>query len=352
MSDQQKSFGSDNHSGMHPDILKALEKANLGDYHSYGDDPYSREVNAKFKELLGEKIASFLVFNGTGANTLGLKSVTRPFHAIIAAGSAHLHVDECGAPENFTGCKIKLIHSEDGKLTVPQIQEILIGRGDQHHVQARVVSITQASELGTVYKPHELRAIADFVHQKKMLLHMDGSRLANAAAFLGCSLKEITFDCGVDVLSFGGTKNGMMLGEAVIFADKNSPEALEFKFIRKQGMQLFSKMRFLSAQFLAYLANDLWLKNATQANEMAALLAEKIKKFPQLEIAYPVESNGIFVKIPNMYIKPLQQEYFFYEWSEIDQDTSVVRWMNSFNTTQEDIDGFANAIEKIIGISS
>jgi threonine aldolase len=344
----KKSFGSDNHSGIHPNILKAIEAANSGDCIAYGDDPFTAEAVAAFKRRLGEHIAVFPVFNGTGANVLGLKSLTRPYHALIAAKTAHLHVDECGAPENFTGCKIKLIETTDGKLTPDLIAGVLVGRGDQHHVQPKVVSITQATELGTVYSPAEVRDIADFLHQRGMLLHMDGSRLANAAASLGCSLKEITADCGVDVLSFGGTKNGMMMGEAVVFFDPGSAAAGEFMYIRKQGMQLFSKMRFISAQFIAYFEDDLWLKNAGHANAMAQLLKEKTSRLPGLDIAYPVESNAVFVKMPKKYIQPMQQHYFFYEWTEAGPQHTIVRWMNSFNTTPEDIEGFVTTLEQVM----
>lgn len=348
----RKSFGSDNHSGIHPDIIKAIEEANHGDCVAYGDDPFTSEAIAAFKRELGEHIAVFPVFNGTGANVLSLKALTRPYHALIAATTAHLHVDECGAPENFTGCKIKLIQTQDGKLTVDLITKILGGRGDQHHVQPKVASIAQVTELGTVYTPEEIRTLADFLHQKGMLLHMDGSRIANAAAVLNCSLKEITVDCGVDVLSFGGTKNGMMLGEAVVFFDPHSSSAREFMFIRKQGMQLFSKMRFISAQFTAYFNDGLWLKNARHANTMAQLLKEKARTIKELEIAYPVESNAVFVKMPDKYIKPLQQHYFFYEWNKADKDHTIVRWMNSFNTTPEDIEGFVQTLEHIISDAS
>jgi threonine aldolase len=348
MSAAKKSFGSDNHSGIHPDILQAISAANHGDYHGYGADPFTRQAEQLFKDRLGEGIAVFLVFNGTGANVLGIKAVTRTYNAVIAAGSAHLHVDECGAPENFTGCKIKLIDSPDGKLTVEQIEKILVGRGDQHHVQAKVVSIAQASELGTVYKPHEIRAIADYIHGRGMVLHMDGSRIANAAAGLGCSLKEITADCGVDVLSFGGTKNGMMMGEAVVFFDGDSAAAREFMYLRKQGMQLFSKMRFLAAQYVAYFSNDLWLKNANHANAMASMLAGEVEQIPQLQIAYPVESNAVFVKMPGEYIDRLLEHYFFYVWEELDEDTAIVRWMNSFDTTEEDIAGFVKTLKQVL----
>lgn len=348
----KKSFGSDNHSGIHPNILDALEQANRGDCIAYGDDAFTDEAIAAFKRELGENIAVFPVFNGTGANVLSLKSFTRPYHALIAATTAHLHVDECGAPENFTGCKIKLIQTPDGKLTPDLISGILGGRGDQHHVQPKVVSIAQVTELGTLYAPAEIRAIAGFLHERGMVLHMDGSRIANAAASMSCSFKEITADCGVDVLSFGGTKNGMMMGEAVVFFDPGSPAAKEFMYIRKQGMQLFSKMRFISAQFTAYFKDGLWLENARHANAMAQLLKEKTCRLPGLEIAYPVESNAVFVKMPKKYIKPLQQHYFFYEWTEADPDHMIVRWMNSFNTSPEDIDGFAETLERIISESS
>jgi len=345
---KKKSFGSDNHSGMHPHILAAIAEANNGDCVAYGNDPVTTDAINAFKRELGENIAVYPVLNGTGANVLGIKSVTRPYHAVIAADSAHLHVDECGAPENFTGCKIKLVATSDGKLTVPLIDTMLHGRGDEHHVQAKIVSITQVTELGTAYTPVEIRAVADFLHERNMLLHMDGSRIANAAAYLDCSLYEITAAAGVDVLSFGGTKNGLMLGEAVIFFEPESAAAREFKYIRKQGMQLYSKMRFVSAQFHAYLADRLWLQNARHANAMAAQLAAGIRTNPHLELAYPVQSNGVFVKMPTRFIKPLQEHYFFYEWAKIDPETSIVRWMCSFNTQSEDIQGFLSALEEVV----
>lgn len=342
---KRKSFGSDNHSGIHPDILEAIAKANSGDCVAYGEDAHTERAIEKFREHFGSDIDVYFVFNGTGANTLALKTVTRSFNAVIAAETAHINVDECGAPENFTGCKIKWLKTPDGKLTPELMEPLFHGRGDQHHVQPKVISITQTTELGTAYTVEEIKNIANFAHSRGMLLHIDGARIANAAVGLGLTMKEITSDCGADILSFGGTKNGMGFGEAVIFFNKAL--SADFMFVRKQGMQLASKMRFISAQFEALLSNELWLKNARHSNSMAKYLEKKIADIQQLKVCYPVEANALFVQMPKELIAPLQKEYFFYVW---DEDKSVVRWMTSFNTTEKDIDDFTGAIEKVIKI--
>jgi len=339
-----RSFASDNNAGIHPDIIRAIEAANVGHVVAYGDDVYTERAIEKFKELLGNDIEVFFVFAGTAANVLGIKTITESFNAVICAQTAHINVDECGAPEQFTGCKLLPIPGKDGKITVEQIAHSLHGVGDQHHVQPKVVSITQSTEMGTVYTAQEIKTIADYAHSSNMLLHMDGARIANAVVSLGADIKDITTNAGVDVLSFGGTKNGMMGGEAVVFFNKALSK--NFRFIRKQGMQLASKMRFVSAQFEALLSHDLWLKNAKHANDMAQILAEKIRKIPHVNITQEVQANAVFATVPKQCIPKLQGHYFFYVW---DEGTSEVRWMTSFDTQEEDVEEFVKCIRETIG---
>lgn len=338
-----RSFASDNNAGVHPDILKAIEAANSGHVIAYGDDEHTVKAIGKFKELLGGAIEVFFVFGGTAANVLGLKAATEPFHAVICVEAAHINVDECGAPEKFTGCKLLTIPTADGKITVEQIARHIRGIGDQHHVQPKVVSITQATEMGTFYTPKEIKAVADYVHQNDMLLHMDGARIANAVVGLNTDVKNITINAGVDILSFGGTKNGMMFGEAVVFFNKEL--AKNFRFIRKQGMQLASKMRFISAQFTALLSNDLWLENAKHANTMARLLADRVKEIPQVKITQNAQTNAVFATVPKHSIEKLREKYFFYVWNE---ETSEVRWMTSFDTAEEDIENFVKFLKETV----
>jgi len=262
---------------------------------------------------------------------------------VICAEEAHIYTDECGAPEKFTGCKLIPIPTTEGKLTVEAVRRLYHGIGDEHHVQPRVISITQATETGTVYKPNEIRALARFAHERQMFLHMDGARIANAAASLRQTLRQATRDLGVDVLSFGGTKNGAMGAEAVVFFDRKLSQ--DFKYRRKQGMQLASKMRFISAQLDALLSNDLWLANAQHSNHMAKLLEKEVRKIPALKIAYKVEANGVFAKIPRPAIAKLRKRYFFYVWNE---EQSVVRWMCSFDTTKKDIREFARFVAETV----
>ncbi|MEJ2535881.1 MAG: low specificity L-threonine aldolase [Calditrichia bacterium] len=339
-----RGFASDNNAGVHPEILKAIDEVNQGHVIAYGDDPYTAQAIDKFKEHFGNDIDVYFVFNGTAANVLGITALTRSFNSIICSDLAHLHVDECGAPEKYTGCKLLTVPSPDGKLTIGGIQRHLHGFDFEHHAQPKVVSITQVTEMGTVYRPEEIREIADLVHSYNMYLHMDGARLSNAAVSLNCGFRNITVEAGVDVLSFGGTKNGMMFGEAIVFFNKNLTG--DFKYIRKQGMQLGSKMRFISAQFNALLSNDLWRRNAKHANRMAGYLEEKVKHIPGIKITQPVEANAVFAILPAESIPELQKQFFFYVW---DETTSEVRWMTSFDTTKEDIDRFAQTLENILG---
>ena len=338
-----RSFASDNNAGVHPEVLKAISAVNQGHTVGYGDDPYTQSVVAKFKKHFGSDIVVFFVFNGTAANCLSLKALTNSYHAVICAESAHIYTDECGAPEKFTGCKLIPIVPQNGKLTVESVANAYHGVDDPHHVQPRVISITQATEVGTLYQPAEIKALARFAHDRGMFLHVDGARIANAAASLGQTLPQATRDLGVDVLSFGGTKNGALGAEAVIFF--NPKLGHDFLYLRKQGMQLASKMRFISAQFDALLTGDLWLKNAQQSNRMARLLQKKLSQIPQVRIVHKVEANGVFAKIPRKAIAKLQKRYFFYVWN---QEQSVVRWMCSFDTTEQDVNQFAKLVAETV----
>lgn len=339
----KRSFGSDNHSGVNEKVAVAMLQANTGDEIAYGDDKWTKRAIDKMRDVFGAGAEVFFVFNGTGANTVAVKSMTKSYNAVISAESAHINVDECGATENFCGCKIKTVKTPDGKLTPELLEPLFHGRGDMHHVQPKVVSITQSTELGTVYTPSEIKKLADFVHKKNMYLHMDGARIANAAVHLKKGLAEVSTDCGVDVLSFGGTKNGLMFGEAIIVM---KPEiAHDMLFFRKQGMQLPSKMRFVSSQFHALLINDLWKELAKNANDMAALLYSEIKDLSGLQVVYPVQSNALFVKLDKAKVKKLQKKFFFYVW---DEDESIVRWMTHWATQKKDVIEFAEEIKKTL----
>ncbi len=335
-----RGFASDNNATVHEEIMKAMQNVNSGHTIGYGDDIYTESAIGKLKEIFGKDVDIYLVFIGTAANVLGLDAITQSYNSIICAETSHIHQDECGAPEKFTGCKLLSVSTEDGKLTPALIEKHLYGFDFEHHSQPKVISITQATEMGTVYRPDEIKAISELARKNGMLLHMDGARIANAAASLGVGFKEITGDVGVDVLSFGGTKNGMMYGEAVVFFNKKHSE--QFKYIRKQGMQLASKMRFISAQFESYLSNDLWLQNALHANKMARLLANLVTEISEIKVTQKVESNGVFALIPKDLIPILQNEYFFYVWNE---ETSEVRWMTSFDTREEDVYNFVKLLK-------
>src|ERR1700681_1987155 len=317
-----RSFASDNNAVVHPEVLEAIGRANQGHVVGYGDDPQTESAVGKFREQFGSDVEVFFVFNGTAANVLSLQALTRPFHAVLCPELSHIYTDECGAPEKFTGCKLVPLAAPVGKLTVETVAHAYHGIGDQHHVQPRVISITQSTEMGTVYKPGEVETLAQFAHERNMFLHMDGARISNAAAALGLTLREATRDLGVDVLSFGGTKNGAMGAEAVVFFNKKFSR--DFLYLRKQGMQLASKMRFISAQLEALLSNNLWRTNAQHANRMAELLQKEVSKIPQVKIVYKVEANGVFAQVPRQAIAKLQKRYFFYVW---DESRSVVRWM-------------------------
>ena len=337
-----RGFASDNNAGVHPEIMKAILDCNGGHTVGYGDDDYTRKATQKIIDHFGSGTEVFFVFNGTAANVVGLRNATQSFNSIICAESAHIQEDECGAPEFFTGCKLLPVEPVNGKITIEGIEHHIHGIDFEHHSQPKVVSITQATELGTVYSIEEIQKIADFVHEKGMLLHMDGARIANAAAALGVSLRAPTRDAGVDILSFGATKNGGMYGEAILFFKPGL--AANMKYLRKQGMQLASKMRYISVQFDALLTDELWKRNALHANSMALLLEQEASRIPAVKINRPVEANGVFAIIPKSLIGPLQEEFFFYVWDEV---TGEVRWMTSWDTTAEDIMNFTSLLGKL-----
>ncbi|MFZ0299650.1 MAG: low specificity L-threonine aldolase [Candidatus Sulfotelmatobacter sp.] len=338
-----RSFASDNNAGIHPEILEAIARANQGHVVAYGDDPYTRSAVKRFEEHFGPDIAVFFTFNGTGANVLGLQALTQSFQSVLCSDYAHIYCDECGAPEKHIGCKLIPLPHQDGKITLDSVRHAYHGIGDQHHSQPRVISITQCTEMGTVYQPEEIRALARFAHERDMYLHVDGARIANAAVSLGQTLRQATRYLGVDVLSFGGTKNGILGGEAVVFFH---PElSRDFLYLRKQNMQLASKMRFIAAQFEALLTNDLWRRSAEHANHMASLLEKEVRRIPEVKIVWKVEANGVFVQIPRKAIEKIKQHYFFYMWIE---EESIVRWMCSFDTTEDDIHKFAEVVAEAV----
>jgi threonine aldolase len=338
-----RGFSSDNNAGVHPEVFEALARVNQGHVVAYGDDAYTRSAMRKFEEHFGPDIAVFFTFNGTGANVLSLQSLTRSFHSVLCSDYAHIYTDECGAPEKHTGCKLIPLPHHDGKITLDSVRHAYHGIGDEHHAQPRVISITQSTEMGTVYQPEEIQALAHFAHERGMFLHMDGARLANAAASLGQTLRQASRDLGVDVLSFGGTKNGILGGEAVVFFHPEHSQ--DFLYLRKQSMQLASKMRFIAAQFEALLTNDLWRRGAEHANRMARVLEKEISRIPGVRTVWKVEANGVFVQIPRHSIEKIKQQYFFYTWIE---EESIVRWMCSFDTTVEDIHQFATVVAEAV----
>ena len=343
----RRHFASDNLAGAHPAVLAAVAAANAGHARAYGDDPLTTTVIARFRALLGAEVEPFLVFAGTAANVTGLATRLRPYEAVITTSVSHLSVDECGAIERFAGSKLLLVDSPDGKLTPAMVRSRTGGKGVPHHVQAAAVSLTQSTEYGAVYTPAEVRAVAEAAHAEGLLVHMDGARLANAVAALGVPVRDVTFGAGVDILSFGGTKNGALGAEAVVFRDAALADG--YGFVRKQGMQLASKHRFLAAQFEALLSDGLWLESATHANAMAARLAARVRDVPGVRITQPVQANVVFAVIPPAAVAPLTEDFLFYVWNEA---TGEVRWMCSWDTTPEDVDGFAAAVRQAMGRSA
>jgi len=332
-----RGFASDNSATIHPDVLAAIARINVGHTFGYGHDDYTLSVEARVASAFGAQASAFFVFNGTGANVLSLRSACRRFEGVICAETAHLNVDECGAPEAIAGLKLLTVPGLDGKLT-PGVVESRIARiGDEHAVQPHLVSISQCTELGTLYTAVELQALVELAHSHDLLVHVDGARLSNAAAALGVSLSEAA--AGADVVSFGGTKNGLLGAEAVVLL--NASLAHDFLYIRKQSMQLASKMRFLAAQFDALLSDELWLRCAGHANAMAARLAAAVGEVPGVTITRPVQTNAVFALLPAPVIVSLQRDYPFYTW---DEAAGEVRWMCSWDTTEDDVDGFAAAV--------
>ena len=338
-----RGFASDNTATVHPAVLAAIARANVGHASGYGHDELTQRVEAHFSNHFGADARAFFVFNGTAANVLSLRATCRPWEAVICAQTAHMNVDECGAPEAIAGVKLVTVAAKHGKLTPELVERMLVRVGDEHVSQPRLVSISQCTELGTVYTRDEVRELAEFAHANGLLLHMDGARLSNAAAALGMSFAEITTGAGVDVLSFGGTKNGLLGAEAVVFLNPRLSRG--FEYLRKQTLQLASKMRFLAAQFEALLTDELWLRCATQANSMAAQLAKAIEGLPNLTVTRPVQTNAVFATLPPAATEELQAEFPFYVW---DERTGEVRWMTSWDTTEDDVDDFSSAIRALL----
>ena len=339
-----RAFASDNWAGVHPEVLAAMSAANIGHVPAYGDDPYTREAEDRIRAALGEDAEVFLVFSGTAANVLCLNSMVQSHQGVICAETAHVYTSECAAAEKHIGCKLLTVPSPNGKITVAGIREHLHDIGNEHHVQPRAISITQATEYGTVYAPQEIRVIADYAHTHSLLLHMDGARIFNAAAYLDVPLTAITSGSGVDALSFGGTKNGLVAGEAVVFFKQVLADDFEFK--RMQGMQLASKMRFIAAQFNALLSDDLWKRSAMHANKMARLMAAELGSIASVHLTQQVEANEVFATFPPAVIPALQAQWPFHVWNE---KTSEVRLITSFDTTAEDVAVFAEMVRQMIG---
>jgi threonine aldolase len=343
-----RGFASDNYSGIHPEVLAAIAEANDGHQGAYGSDVYTARLQEVFQEQFGEGVEAFPVFNGTGANVTGLQSMLPRWGAVIAASTAHINVDEGGAPEKIGGFKLLTVPTDDGKLTPELIDREAWGWGDEHRAQPLVVSITQSTELGTLYTAEEIRAIADHAHERGMTLHLDGARLSNAAAALDLPLRAFTRDAGVDVLSFGGTKNGAMLGEAVVVLNPAASDGLVYS--RKFNMQLSSKMRFVSAQLIALLEGDLWLRNARHANAMAARLRGEIEagiaagSITGVSFTQPTQSNGVFATVPDGVADALRESFRFYDW---DAARNEVRWMCSFDTHESDVDAFVAELSRL-----
>ena len=336
-----RSLASDNNSGVHPLILKSIQKANNGHAYGYGDDKWTKEAVQRIKEVFSIDCEPLFVFNGTGANIIALQLLSHSYNSILCPQTAHIYVDECGSPTKMTGSQIIIIPTLDGKLTPELLKPYLLDFGVQHRSQPGIVSISQTTELGTVYTIDEIKELVHLAHEYNLHVHMDGARLCNAAAFLGSTLKELTVDCGIDVLSFGGTKNGLMMGECVIVFNPDYYE--QAKFIRKQSAQLASKMRFISCQFSTYLTDDLWLKNAQHANEMAQLLYSKLRDYPQIRFTQKVESNQLFFILPKPLIDYLHRCFGFFF---VHEQENEVRLVTSFDTTMKDIESFIECIDK------
>jgi threonine aldolase len=347
---EYRGFASDNYAGAHPEIIAAIAEANGGHQIAYGEDVYTARLQQVFRGHFGEQAEAFPVFNGTGANVVGLQSMLPRWGAVVCSTTAHIHTDENAAPERVAGLKLLTIPTPDGKLTPELIDTEAWGWGDEHRAQPLTVSITQTTELGTVYTPEEVRAIADHVHERGMTLHMDGSRIANAAAGLGRPLRDFTTDAGVDVLSFGGTKNGLLYGEAVVVLNPVASDGLIY--LRKLDMQLSSKMRFVSAQLIALLDGELWLRSASHANAMARHLRASLERavstgaISGLDFTQQTQANAVFAVLPAGAADRLRKSFRFYDW---DPARREVRWMTAFDTRESDVDAFVDAITAELG---
>jgi threonine aldolase len=328
-----KSFASDNWSGAHPEVMKAIEEANIGHQAAYGDDEYSKKAEEVFQQMFGADTKAYFVFNGTAANIVAIDALTHSFNSVICSEHAHIHVDECGALEKLTSSKMIALPSADGKLYPQDLLPFLKADRYPHQSVPKVLSITQSTELGTLYSLEELKTLADLAHEHDLYLHVDGARISNAAVSLGVDFKTMLVDTGVDVVSFGGTKNGLMFGEAVVFLQAELDQY--FELYRKQGMQLFSKLRFVAAQFLALFENDLWKRNAEHSNKMAQLLKSKLLQYPDIKITQEVQSNGVWAQIPEEMARRMQANRSFYSW---DERTSEYRLMCTWDTNEEDIE--------------
>lgn len=343
-----RGFASDNYSGIHPEVLAAIAAANDGHQIAYGEDQYTERLQQVFAQHFGEGVQAFPVFNGTGANVTALQSMLPRWGAVISASTAHINVDEGGAPERIGGFKLLTVPTEDGKLTPELVDREAWGWGDEHRAQPLVVSITQSTELGTLYTVDEITALADHAHERGMKLHLDGARISNAAAALDVPLRAFTTDAGVDVLSFGGTKNGAMLGEAIVVLNPTASDGLVYS--RKYNMQLSSKMRFVSAQLIALLEGDLWLRNARHSNAMAQRLRGAVEagladgSIRGVGFTQPTQSNGVFASLPDGVADRLRESFRFYDW---DAASNEVRWMCSFDTEESDVDAFVAELARL-----
>lgn len=342
-----KGFASDNYSGVHPEVLAALTAANGGHAVSYGEDPYTHRLQEVLRHHFGEQATAYPVFNGTGANVIALSAMTQRWESVICSTVAHVHTDECGAAEKAAGLKLAPVDTVDGRLTPELVAREAYGFGFVHHAQPAVVTVTQSTELGTLYRPDEIAAVARYAHERGMRVHLDGARLANAAAALDLPLRALTTDVGVDVVSLGATKNGAMGAEAVVVLNPDAVDGLPF--VRKLQMQLASKMRFVSAQLVALFEGDLWSRSAAHANAMAARLAERVRGIPGVQITREPEVNAVFAVLDPAVTARLQKQFPFYVW---DEATRQVRWMTSFDTTEAEVDAFALEIERRTGLSS
>ncbi|MFM9876871.1 MAG: threonine aldolase family protein [Rhodoglobus sp.] len=342
---QLRGFASDNYAGVHPEVLAAITEANGGHQIAYGEDVYTARLQEVIREHFGEQAEAFPVFNGTGANVTALTSVLPRWGAVVSTTTAHIHTDEGGAPERISGLKLLPVPTPDGKLTPDLVGEEAWGWGDEHRAQPLAVSITQTTELGTLYSVDEVRAIADYAHERGMVLHMDGARISNAAAALGVGFREFTTDAGVDILSFGGTKNGLLYGEAVVVLNPEVSEGLIY--LRKLNMQLASKMRFVSAQLIALLSDGLWLRSASHANAMAGRLRDALEReissgsITGIAFTQSTQANAVFATLPPGAADRLRASFRFYDWNPA---TREVRWMTAFDTTEHDIDAFLAAL--------